>query len=176
MEGIYAFKEISILSQRNIFFDANILIYLFWPTGCCAKLEQEYSNAFGKLKKQGNELFVDFCVISEIINRCLRISYAPFKKSMDFKSYRNSRLGIDARRDIYVIAKDIILKQFNVIGKNFTKRDLESFCTLENTDFVDNAILSLCKDNNFVLMTNDFDFNNKGIEILTSNPKLLSIN
>jgi len=40
-------------------------------------------------------------------------------------------------------------------------------------DFNDALLVDICKKRNLKLMTNDSDFQDVGIEILTTNPKLL---
>jgi hypothetical protein len=62
----YRLQDVSQLQNRGIFVDANVLIYLFWPTGSLT-WEQNYARVFGNLLRQGNSLFVDFSVISEIV-------------------------------------------------------------------------------------------------------------
>lgn len=51
-------------------------------------------------------------------------------------------------------------------GKDF-------FVDANELDFVDKAIVSLCKENNLVLLTNDKDFKNADLDILTANTSIL---
>ncbi|MBE7446151.1 MAG: hypothetical protein HS132_13220 [Planctomycetia bacterium] len=54
MKKRYSSKDISLICNRQIFFDANVIIYIFWPTGQYSR-EQQYSSIFGQLIKQNNE-------------------------------------------------------------------------------------------------------------------------
>jgi predicted nuclease of predicted toxin-antitoxin system len=45
---------------------------------------------------------------------------------------------------------------------------------MDALDFLDKGILKTCQDNNFVLLTNDKDFKNANIDILTGNPYILT--
>lgn len=74
----YRIQDIDRLIGRDIFFDANILIYLFWPVGK-RDIENKYAEAFSKLLKQRNSLNIDFNVISEVVNRIIRIEYDKFR-------------------------------------------------------------------------------------------------
>ncbi len=182
MKKRYSSNDISLIGNRQIFFDANVLLYIFWPTGQYS-WEQRYSAIFGQLIKQNNELVTDFIVLSETLNRVVRIEHQKHinergLKITDckFKEFRDSKAGKEALHDIYNIIKTKVLTNFSIRGKNFQKTDIETFLSVDSLDFSDKAILSLCKENNCVLLTNDKDFTESDIEILTSNPALLRNN
>lgn len=169
----YKLQDYTKLLNRNIFVDANVLIYLFWPTGQHA-FEQKYARVFRNLLKQDNILFIDFLIISEVINRVIRIEHQKLSPHQKFKTFRNSREGKEVLEDIFIIVKNNILKRFNVIGKSYDKQEIERFLTIDQLDFVDQAIFSICSENNFVLLTNDSDFKNCDLDILTANPRILN--
>lgn len=168
----YRLQDVTKLHGRDIFIDANVLIYLFWPTGQHS-FEQHYARAFSVLLKQKNNLVVDFLVISEVINRILRIEHQKTNPSQTFKEFRNSEDGKEALNDIYVIVKGNILNRFNVIGKAFSKQDIENCLVVDELDFVDKATVTLCQENALVLLTNDKDFRDVDLDILTGNPRIL---
>ena len=176
----YSLQNITLLRDRKVFFDANVLIYLFWPSGSY-QWEKHYSGAFGSLLKQQNELLVDFLVISETVNRAHRLEYekhltaANLSKSVfTYKKYRDSAEGQSALSDIYLIIDTNILSRFTVVGKSFTRAEIQSFLVVEPLDFTDKGILLTCKENACVLFTNDQDYKSADIDILTSNPAILS--
>lgn len=169
----YRLQDVAQLNGRDIFLDANILIYLFWPTGQY-HFEQNYARVFRNLLRQQNNLFVDFLMISEVINRILRIEHKKINPTQKFKDFRNSQDGIDALNDIYIIVKNEILNRFNILGKAFDKQDIELFLAIDDLDFVDKATVKLCKENTLVLLTNDKDFRNADLDILTGNPNILN--
>lgn len=180
MANRYALNQINSIPERRVFFDANVLIYLFWPSGFY-RWENYYSSAFASLLRQQNELCVDFLVISEIVNRAHRIEYDKHllqnnlsKHDLAYKAYRDSIDGQTAFSDIYLIVNENILNLFTVIGRSFTKADIQNFLTIEPLDFVDKAILSTCTENKCVLCTNDKDYGGADIDILTSNPAILN--
>jgi len=178
MKKVYDLSKIKSLKNRSIFFDTNILIYLFWPTN--KSFEKQYSKIFSELLKQKNNLFVDFIVISEIVNRTIRIEYVNYireygisKNDLKFKEFRDSETGKNILEDIFTIVNAKILKSFNIATKEFTKNDIKNFLEVNLLDFSDKGIESICKDNNYILLTNDSDFINSEIEVLTINKKLL---
>ncbi|BAP56029.1 PilT protein domain-containing protein [Thioploca ingrica] len=90
-----------------------------------------------------------------------------------FQRFRDSQDGQEVLHDIYQVVNKNIVNRFNVTGKVFTKSDIENFLQVDSVDFSDKGIISLCKENGFVLLTNDKDFASADLEILTSNPALL---
>jgi len=176
----YPLSAISSLGDRRIFFDANVLIYIFWPSGAY-HWERYYSSAFGHLLRQNNELVVDFIVISEIINRAHRLEYDKHiaihglsKSTFSYKQYRNSAEGQSALSDIYLIIETNILSRFTIVGKEFTKSEIQSFLLVEPMDFSDKAIALTCIEHTCVLLTNDADYRTSNIDLLSSNPVILN--
>ncbi|MGM0580487.1 MAG: type II toxin-antitoxin system VapC family toxin [Bacteroidota bacterium] len=169
----YRLQDFPNLAGKDIFFDANILIYLYWPTGD-RTYEDNYATTFSNLFKQGNNLYIDFLVISEIVNTVIRIEHQRVNPSMRFKAFRNSQEGKEALNDIYLIIKDEILHRFNIIESSYNNQKIESFLTVDELDFVDKALVSICLENNLVLLTHDRDFKNSGLDILTGNPRILN--
>jgi predicted nucleic acid-binding protein len=169
----YKLQDYAHLSGKDIFVDANVLIYLFWATGQHS-FESNYARVFRNLLRQGNKLYVDFLVISEVVNRVLRIEHQKLNSNQKFKEFRNSQEGKDVISDIYLIVQNDILSSFKIIGKSFDKIDIEGFLIVDQLDFVDKATVSVCTENNLVLLTNDRDFKNSGLDILTGNPHILN--
>lgn len=181
MPNRYEINDIPSLKGRKIFIDANIIIYLFWPTAS-TYWENAYASIFSGLLKQNISISLDFIVISEAVNRAIRIEYEKHlqennikKETLKFKEYRDSEAGRQTLEDIYQVISEKVLNKFLVTGKIFTKTEIESYLSVDCLDFNDKAIISLCKENNFIFLTNDKDFVNADIDILTSNPSLLKL-
>ncbi len=175
MAARYSTKNIAPLGNRSIFVDANVILYVFWTTGESWQ-STVYSKVLKKLLKNGNELVLDFIVISEVINRALRIAYHDYCQEnahIPFKEYRNTNDGKSATTGIYLILKEDILPKFNIVEKSFSKTEILSFLTEEALDFSDKGILLTCQANDYILLTNDGDFKAAEVEILTSNNAIL---
>ena len=175
-------KNIDLLKNRKIFCDANVLIEVFSKVSPePSSLQRDTSKIYSVIVKQKN-LFVDFNVVSEFINRTHRVQFAEWEQfenckpgkenqKLDYKKdFRNSREGKNTLNDIYTKVKTI-LNHLQVVGKAFQGDDLEHFLQLDELDFVDKAIKSICHEHNMVLFTNDIDFKNSGIDVLTANLK-----
>jgi len=179
MANRYTLKDIPNLKERDIFLDANILIYLFWPTGSSWAVDT-YSKYFATLVRQKIKLHIDFNVISEFINRTVRLEYDKYvsinkldKRSFSFKSYRDSPEGIESMEDIYTTVESNILSKAQVCGKVLGQKEILDFLVIDSLDFVDKAILSVCQEREFVILTNDADYAKCDIDILTANSKIL---
>lgn len=175
----YRLDQFDQLRGKDIFVDANVLIYLFWATGQY-DFEENYATVFRNLLRQRNTLKINFLVISEIVNRAIKAEYGKYLLSrslnnteLKYKDFRNSHEGKSALRDIYLIVKNQILTQFSVIDMSFNSQDIEGFLIVDELDFVDKATVEICSRYDLVLLTNDQDFKNCGLDILTGNPKIL---
>lgn len=180
MSNKYNSSNIQSITNKKIFLDANILIYLFgFGTPTSANWESQYANLYTKLHNQNNTFVVDYIVISEFVNRAIKIEYDNYlnsnnldKNSLSYKNYRNSLDGQEALKDIYIIVNDEILNEFEVIEKSYSKDDLKMMCCVDELDFSDKAIIRICEDNQFILLTNDTDFKNSNIDIISCHKKM----
>lgn len=169
--------ETDKIAGRTIFFDANVFLYIFWPTGS-KKNEVDYSRLYKNCIQQKIPIAMDFTVLSEVINRAIRIEYTLYlnknglsTNNLPFKKYRDCQDGIQAQNDIYDIVKGI-LHHFLVCGKEYSKEDVLSFMTVDTLDFNDKGIVSLCSHKGYVLATNDHDFSGQNIAIISANQKI----
>ena len=173
MANKYNITQVEHISHRDLFIDANILIYLFFPTNN-QTWEKKYSTAYKKILQQKNNIYIDFFVISEVINKMFKIVYDKYSKEfVKYKDFRNSPIGKEKLQEIYLIVKKTILTNFKLISKNYSNKEIEKILIVDEMDMADKSILLICEENNFVLLTNDSDFKNANIDILTANNKLL---
>lgn len=179
MASIYSTHDLSKLRERKIFFDANVLIYIFWPNlnPNLNHWSKYYTLTFRYLLENRNPIFIDFIIVSEVVNRVFKIKYDNYikeNKYLKFKEYSNNQDGRDTLSDVFAILKDDILTRIEIVGKGFSKADIDNLLVVDTMGFNDKAIASICKENNFVLLTNDRDFKGTDIDILTSNPAILN--
>jgi len=168
----FKISDIPDLSGRTIFFDANIILYLFWPVYSKGNEPRHYSSIFGKLYLNKNPMAVNTFVLSEVINRVLRMDWEnKTGKSISFKSFRNSSDGLSAQKDIFDMIEDKILKYFQVIDKQLTTTDIKNMLIVDKLDFNDKIIFDVCKAHNMILLTHDADFKDTDIDILSANQK-----
>lgn len=171
----YAFSD-----QDNLFFDTNIWLYLYGPQGNPGDpVTQTYSQALARAMHAKSRIWIDVLIVSEFVNRFARIEYDiqyPNKSQRpSFKHFRNNPV-------FKPIAQAIVGAVRNII--KFTARTESGFATVDidtllsefettPSDFNDQILVRLCNANSLQLVTHDFDFKGKGVNILTANPRIL---
>lgn len=173
-------QEFSRVKARGVLVDANVLLYLFWSTGQYV-FESNYASVFRNLLRQGNTLYTDFLIISEVVNRAIRTEYEKYlllnnfrSHNYRFKEFRSGNAGKEAIEGIYITVKTQILTRFEVAGVGFSKMDIDAFLMVDTLDFVDKALERTCMQFGWVLLTNDRDFKHSDIDILSANPQIFS--
>lgn len=173
----YKESDISNLSERIIFFDANVLISIFFTINPHDWAQINYSRVFSELLNRKIQLIFDITVVSEVVNRALRMEYKAFLRKnnededvLTFKDFRNSESGVSAWQKTRDMMCDVIFPQFNIIQKGWGKDEIEETLSIQG-DFNDLLIVNLCSEKDYVLLTNDLDFVDTNIDILTLNGK-----
>lgn len=170
MKMRYTASNIPNLKNRTVFFDANPLIYIFWPTTTDSKEADDYGSILATLMKNNVNLVINEIVLSEIINRVLRTEFNKTELPKEkFKEFRDSAEGKSVQEDIYKIIKNRILNIFQITNESFSKEDFDSMLTVTKLDFNDKLIELLCKKKNMLLLTHDFDFSLSDVDILSAN-------
>lgn len=178
MSSRYNSSDSITIRNKKIFFDANILIYLYWATA--SEWDDKYAKIYDDIDDPSNNFIVDFIVISEFVNRAMRISYDIYldekgfdSKDISFKEYRNNQEGQEALQEVYTLVKEV-LEYFEVIESSYSKSKIEEMCTSDDLDISDKAIVEICKNNDFILLTNDSDFKDSDVDILSCNNSLVN--
>lgn len=175
MHHRYTLKDISQIVSKSVFFDANILIYLFWPIYDKYDNVRKYASLFKALVQQKNPCVVNITILSEVINRVIRLEQSNLnRKSKNFKEFRNSTEGIKVQEDVFSIIEHTILKLFTLTDQLLSVNDIIQYLQVDTLDFNDKIIADICKKNDMVLLTHDADFITADIDILSANTKLCS--
>jgi predicted nucleic acid-binding protein len=82
------FVNLNDIQNSKIFFDTNILIYILCPISNSKKnYTEKFSNYFKKIIKSNNEIYIDILIISEFVNRCLKIEESKYREEMKIKNF-----------------------------------------------------------------------------------------
>ena len=158
-------------NNKKIFVDANVLIFIFCPISNASKQKiSQYSKQLKTFKTDNRELYLDIIVLSEVINRWFRIHFNKQNKIKHFKDFRKSPQGQIIYKNIFDNVKKNLLGLFKIVNTSY-----ESFAHLLNDshlDFNDNHIKYTCEKSKFILWTDDIDFKNSKLKIISANPKL----
>lgn len=159
--------------QQGIFFDANVLIYIFWSVfGKNSVMAARYSSIYKFLIKEKIPMITSCVVLSEVINRVLRIEYNNIGRSKTFKEFRNSSEGKQIQEEIFAIIKNQIFSVFTIQDICFTVEQLRPLLKADDIDFNDKIIVETCKAYNMILLTHDADFFHTSIDIFSKNTNL----
>lgn len=163
-------------SNDKLFFDANIWLFLYGPNKPNNPKVSLYSQSFASIIAAKCTIFIDVLILSEFINSIARTRWkldAPHIQN--FKTYRKTAGFQSTAKDIATDAKRI-LTSCSRIESGFEQtliQDILDEYALGDSDYNDQILTSLCKRENLILVTDDGDFKNKGISILSDNKKLL---
>lgn len=163
----------------ELLLDANVWLFLYGPQ-TQNKRSHIYSQAFAKILNAKSRIYIDVLIVSEFINRYARLKLKLWEiqtgSTTNFKAFRKSA-------DFKPIAQDIsadlkrVLKQCTRVDSGFESLAIDSLIdeyAVGNSDFNDQILTVLCKSSGLKLVTDDGDFKDRGIPVITANKKLLA--
>lgn len=168
--------------ENSVYFlDCVVLLYLFHPQGDYNRnITAEYSRLYGQIIKK-NKIIYNRTLVSELINRYLRLGYDYYIKEhnlqIDTYSFKyNYKDTLDYKNNlnniIYIISENF---------KNFTYTESSNLFDINNLlnqytdpkyfDFNDADYINLAKEHNAIIVTHDSDFMyiKEDIQIITAN-------
>lgn len=174
----YNLNSYNFAKEDVLLLDANIWLYLFpAPSNSANFFVKNYSAAFKDIKIAKATVVINSLVLSEYLNRYCRIEWEALHKTTysNFKKFRQSPdyhlVGQQAASYAKIILKFCARKDdgFSVVDIGQVMSDFETGIV----DFNDGLIADSCLRNGWKLVTHDGDFTDGGIEVLTTNSKLL---
>lgn len=170
----YAFQP-----GERVLVDANVWIYLQPPVSKPPPgYSWQYSAALKSMLTAKATPVIEALILSEYLNRYLRIEYEAgwlghyrkfkdFRSSPDFMTAASAAIG-DARQILKVVSK---------ADTPLCSADLSAILAETGAgtlDFNDGLLVETCRLHGWKLLTNDSDMKVGGIEVLTTNPRLLA--
>lgn len=174
----YDLSSYSFASKEAVLIDANIWMYLFPPpSNSNLKFADSYSKAFSELIKAEANPILDPIILSEYLNRYCRIEWEARYKNLypNFKDFRNSHYFPDVIETAKLFASKIVdfCSVHSIAANQLDLQQILSDFSSGKVDFNDAVLIDICKQGDLKIMTNDGDFQIGGIEVLTTNPRLL---
>jgi len=158
-----------INKNDNVFLDTNILIFLFSPDFVSSNDYQvdTYSKIFEILVEKQNNMYINSLVVSEFLNRCLRIDFDKnFQDDDKSKHYKNDyRRSNEYKQTLNILLK-LLHKMLNVFKIKQLDDDFSKFETIsefeksDELDFNDLVISRTVLTQNLKLLSDDRDFDN----------------
>lgn len=175
----YRIDQYTYSANDNLLFDANIWLFLYGPQySPTDRRVVAYSAAMKDILAAGSQIFIDVLVLSEFVNAVARFAYntLPTKtKPGNFKAFRRSP-------DFKRVAKDIVVRCRRILGhctrveSGFETLDTSTLLTeyeAGESDLNDQVLARLCESRGLTLVTDDADFGNRNVTVLTGNRRLL---
>ncbi len=176
---VYDLSRYSFRHDDVVLLDANVWLYLFpAPSSSLSWFASKYSLAVKHILQVKAKLVLDAIVLSEYINRYCRIEWNARYQGQysEFKKFRCSPDFSSVGKTAAVYTKEILkISQchdypFSSLNIDQVLDDFESGAN----DLNDGLLAHTCRHHGWKLITNDSDFIGGGIEVLTTNPKLLA--
>lgn len=158
-----------ISAEDQVFVDTNILIFLFSPSFVNSNKFQvkKYSMIFQTMVEKKCNLYINEVVISEFINKCMRLDFAHNFNTDGSKDYkRDYRPSPEYKATLKIVLKE--LKKVLFLTKSVND-DFESFDIIDKltsnmeSDFNDLIIADTVQKKDFKLLSDDGDFKQLGI-------------
>ena len=174
----YDLTSYSFSQGEEILVDTNVWLYLFpAPGNPQQRFAGQYSSAFASLVSSQAQPVLDPMVLSEYLNRYIRIEWEGNYRSKypRFKDFRNSQDFSAVATAAETFAQKILsfCEIHSIRADELDLNQALSAFSAGSEDFNDALLVDICKKRNLKLMTNDGDFQRGGIEVLTTNPRLL---
>ena len=165
--------------DQKIVLDTNILINLFYPINFSNR--DVCDELYARILKNGSKLLITSIQLSEFINLCIRFEYNQYRagigdSSLDYKkNYRSTEDYNEKMNAILSIVRSDIVKNFQFVDDGFSRMQPdEIFIYGFSYDFNDALLAAFVKEQDAILVTNDYDFINYGSELrIVTNNKLL---
>lgn len=173
-------KSYGYKKGEALLFDANIWLYISAPPSSApvAHWTKRYSQALKEMLNAGATLVISSTVLSEYLNRYCRIEWDALYKA-SYPTFKKFRLSTDFKS----VGAQATAEANQILALCGTRNDRFETCNVKSAltefgsgtlDFNDGMITHFCAEHGCKLVTNDADFTEGGIEILTANGSLLA--
>ena len=163
-------------SGERLLLDANIWLYIHGINDPNSNRTRVYSDALRRILEAKSCIFIDVLITSEFINTFTRIAWKQTTKGcIPFKKFRKSK-SFQKIADDVAARVEKVLSMCRPIESGFSSMDLPNVFKdfrCRKPDFNDQVLEDLCKQNNMTFLTDDADFGNLGLKVLTANKRLL---
>jgi predicted nucleic acid-binding protein len=158
--------------------DANIWLYLYGPAANPAAWQvRTYSGVFAGILTAKSQLYIDVLVLSEFVNRFVRLEWKRLAPGIaDFKVFRQTRdyppVALFVQSQVAQILT--VCKPVNHYFAEWNLTTLLNEFSTGATDLNDQLLVESCRKHDLAILTNDKDFTDGGINVLTAHTTLLA--
>lgn len=164
--------------MNSYMFDTNVWLYIYGPMADAEQNKQrQYTQLLREIADNKAGLFITSMVLSEYINRVLRMNFGQWKRSIgnekaDYKKdYRNTEDYKDTLADVKAQVRDIMSNCTERMPDNFNYLNVVAIVESMGTtaDFNDIYLVRRCEASNICFVSDDKDIQN-----IPSNIKLIT--
>lgn len=162
-------------ADDELFLDTNIWLFIHGPQEPSNEKALIYSTAFRRILEAGSHIYIDVIIVSEYINVYAR-QRAKLVSNKNFKTFRKTPEFKPIAQEAAKSSKRMLDDCLHIENR-FRELDIN---TMVNEyaggryDFNDLVIEGLCKNRGLKLITDDGDFKDRGIPVITANKNLLN--
>jgi predicted nucleic acid-binding protein len=180
VSDILALSSVSFEKNPELFFDTNIWLYIYGPFANPNDWRtSKYSQFYKRVLENKCRIFINLTVISEFLNRYLRMIHDVLKKGGEapenYKDFRATAAFVEALQGA---ADDLhhIMRDCDRVNTDISSIDFDNFIRRMHSgkmDFADIVAADHCVEKGWVLVTHDCDFSGISSKVATANPQLL---
>ena len=165
MAKVCKIDSYEVKTGASFFFDNNVWMFLFAPIANAHKGKQKkYASLFRTIQAMGGTIFISSLVLSEYVNRCLRLAFNQWKEDTrqsygveykkDYRKTEDYRLALeDVKGQVMAI-----LKCSERMPDDFNAINIEALLnTMSDGDYNDSYYAQLCKMKGLKIVTDDHD-------------------
>ena len=168
----YVFK-----STDELLLDANIWLFVYAPSKPNDGRVKVYSRALSKMLKAKSRIYIDVLLVSEFINSYARMKHNILNPGVRFnKRFRQSAAFKPIAQDVAADAR-LVLQHCTRVESGFDVLNIDTLVDeyeKGNSDFNDQVLADLCRSKGLTLVTDDRDFKDCGLTVVTANRRLLT--
>jgi len=162
----------------ELLLDANIWLFVYGPGyDPDNRRVKVYSRALSKMLKAKSRIYIDVLIVSEFINRYARMKQHILNPGVkNFKRFRQSAAFKPIAQDVAADARRILQHCIRV-ESGFEALDINALIAeygKGDSDFNDQVLADLCRSKDLMLVTDDSDFKDYGLPVVTANRHLLT--
>lgn len=162
-------------ASDQLLLDTSVWLLIYGPHVPGDSRVALYSGALKRMLEAKSRLYVDVVILSEFINTYVRMKQQIAAPRLRFKDFRRTAAFQTVANDVVADAKHM-MKQCVWVANDLELSAVDGLLdeyALGKSDFNDQIISVLCSRKGMKLVTDDSDFKDRDIPILTANSQLL---
>lgn len=162
-------------ASDHLLLDTSVWLLIYGPQVPGESRVALYSGALKRMLEAKSRLYVDVVILSEFINTNARMKMRLVAPRLSFKDFRRTAAFQTVANDVVADTKQM-MKQCAWVTNDLELPAVDGLLdeyALGKSDFNDQIISILCRQKGMKLVTDDSDFKDLGIPILTANSQLL---